>query len=63
MNQQQQIKDLKAKLKIAQHALARIVNTKGLEGDTVPPWEIARRAKFNIKHYKTFIKTHDVEDD
>ena len=57
----QQIKDLKAKLKIATHALNTIEKTK-VEGDSYYAVAIASRAKFNIKAYGTF-KKHDTEED
>lgn len=58
----QQIKDLKAKLKIATHALNTIEKIEGLDGGTFSAVQIARRAKFNIKAYGTF-KKHDTEED
>lgn len=56
-------RELLAKLKIAKAALTKIEKIKGLEGDTTNPYEIARRAKFDIKHYRTFTQSHDVEED
>lgn len=58
----QQIKDLKAKLKIATHALNTIEKIEGLDGGTFSAVLTARRAKFNIKVYGTF-KKHDTEED
>jgi len=58
----QQIKDLKAKLKIATHALNAIEKIEGLDGGTFSAVLTARRAKFNIKVYGTF-KNHDTEED
>lgn len=58
--------ELLAKLKIATIALTRIEKLKGTVGTigTVEEAaELASRAKFNIKHYRTFAKSHDVEED
>ena len=56
-------RELLAKLKIAKAALTQIEKVKGTGelGDELA--EIARRAKFDIKHYRTFTQTHDVEED
>lgn len=60
-------RELLAKLKIAEAALTQIEKVKGTSelGDELA--EIARRAKFDIKfdikHYRTFTQTHDVEED
>lgn len=55
--------ELLAKLKIATVALARIERLKGTAGSEIEAAALASRAKFNIKHYKTFAKSHDVEED
>ena len=50
----QQIKDLKAKLKIATHALNTIEKIEGLDGGTFSAAQVVKRARFNIKFYGTF---------
>lgn len=55
--------ELLAKLKIATIALTRIEKLKGTVGTVEEAVELASRAKFNIKHYRTFAKSHDVEED
>lgn len=55
--------ELLAKLKIATITLTRIEKLKGTVSTVEEAAELALRAKFNIKHYRTFAKSHDVEED
>lgn len=56
-------RELLAQLKIAKIALSKIERYKGTGEVGNDVAEIAAKAKFNIKHYKQFTQSHDVEED